>query len=45
MIVDILDLIFVATDVIYDNTYQEQQMQCNNYSDIREDSDYEGFDL
>ena len=35
----------MATDVIYDNTYQEQQMQCNNDSDIREDSDYEGFDL
>ena len=35
---DILDLNFVATDVIYDNTYQEQQIQCNNDSDISEDS-------
>ena len=42
---DILDLNFVATDVIYDNTYQEQQMQCNNDSDISEDSNCEGFDL
>ena len=40
-----LDLNFVATDVIYDNTYQEQQMQCNNDSDISEDSNCEGFDL
>ena len=42
---DILDLNFVATDVIYDITYQEQQMQCNNDSDISEDSNCEGFDL
>ena len=29
----------------YDNTYQEQQIQCNNDSDISEDSNCEGFDL
>ena len=42
---DILDLNFVATDVIYDNTYQEQQIQCNNDSNISEDSNCEGVYL
>ena len=32
-----------ANDVIYDNTYQELQVQ--NDSDLSEDSDFEGFDL
>ena len=36
---DILDLNFVATDVTYDNIYQEEQMQCNNNSNC------EGFDM
>ena len=31
--------------MIYDTAYQEQQMQCNNDSDISEDSNCEGFDL
>ena len=35
----------MATDIIHDNTSQEQLMQCNNDPDIIEDSNCEGFDL